>query len=118
MTVTAIARLEITLDEVEPVVQRRVAPEIAPLNFTVDGKPRQLILPATITASGQETNVATGCLGFGLIQVPVTGLPVTGIRCAGRSAARIAAIAIVGSRALFRHTATIAAPACRHRMDG
>ena len=45
-------------------------PEIAPLNFTVDGKPRQLILPATITVSGPETNVASGCLGLGLIQVP------------------------------------------------
>ena len=46
------------------------APEIAPLNFTVDGKSRQLILPAVITVTGPETNVASGCLGLGLIQVP------------------------------------------------
>jgi DNA-binding transcriptional LysR family regulator len=46
------------------------APEIAPLDFTVDGKSRRLILPVVITVTGPETNVASGCLGLGLIQVP------------------------------------------------
>jgi len=46
------------------------APEIAPLNFMVGGKIRQLVLPATITVTGPETNVASACLGLGLIQVP------------------------------------------------
>jgi DNA-binding transcriptional LysR family regulator len=46
------------------------APEIAPFNFVVDGKPRQMLLPADITVTGPETNVASACLGLGLIQVP------------------------------------------------
>jgi DNA-binding transcriptional LysR family regulator len=46
------------------------APEIAPFNFVIDGKPRQMLLPADITVTGPETNVASACLGLGLIQVP------------------------------------------------
>ena len=46
------------------------APEIAPFNFMTDGKPRQMLLPAAITVTGPETNVASACLGLGLIQVP------------------------------------------------
>jgi DNA-binding transcriptional LysR family regulator len=46
------------------------APEIAPLGFMVGGKTRQMVLPATITVTGPETNVASACLGLGLIQVP------------------------------------------------
>ncbi|MDI4657151.1 LysR family transcriptional regulator [Xanthobacter autotrophicus] len=43
---------------------------IAPLVFTVAGKVRQLTLPAALTVTGPETNVAAACLGMGLIQVP------------------------------------------------
>lgn len=46
------------------------APEIAPLNFIVDGRPQFMVLPAAITVTGPETNVASACLGLGLIQVP------------------------------------------------
>lgn len=46
------------------------APEIAPFNFTTDGKPRRMVLPAAVTVTGPETNVASACLGLGLIQVP------------------------------------------------
>lgn len=41
-----------------------------PLEFTVDGKPRHLTLPAAISVTGAETNVALAKLGLGLIQVP------------------------------------------------
>jgi DNA-binding transcriptional LysR family regulator len=44
--------------------------EIIPLAFSVDGKPRRLTLPANVTVTGPETNVASACLGLGLIQVP------------------------------------------------
>ena len=44
--------------------------EIIPLVFGVDGKTRQLTLPANVTVTGPETNVASACLGLGLIQVP------------------------------------------------
>jgi DNA-binding transcriptional LysR family regulator len=46
------------------------APEIAPFDFTIDGKHRKMVLPAAITVTGPETNVASACLGLGLIQVP------------------------------------------------
>lgn len=46
------------------------AAEIIPLVFSVDGKPRRLTLPAMVTVTGPETNVASACLGLGLIQVP------------------------------------------------
>jgi DNA-binding transcriptional LysR family regulator len=46
------------------------APEIAPFSFMTDGKPRQMLLPTAITVTGPETNVASACLGLGLIQVP------------------------------------------------
>lgn len=46
------------------------APEIAPLNFTIDGKQRRMVLPAAVTVTGPETNVASACVGLGLIQVP------------------------------------------------
>ncbi|MFZ2870946.1 LysR family transcriptional regulator [Zavarzinia sp.] len=46
------------------------APEIAPLNFTIDGKQRRMVLPAVVTVTGPETNVASACVGLGLIQVP------------------------------------------------
>jgi DNA-binding transcriptional LysR family regulator len=46
------------------------APEIAPFNFTIDDKPRRMVLPAAITVTGPETHVAAACLGLGLIQVP------------------------------------------------
>jgi DNA-binding transcriptional LysR family regulator len=46
------------------------APEVAPFDFLVDGKYRRLSLPSVITVTGPETNVASGCSGVGLIQVP------------------------------------------------
>ncbi|WP_293392920.1 LysR family transcriptional regulator [Nevskia sp.] len=44
--------------------------EVIPLTFQVEGSIRRLTLPAMITVTGPETNVAAACLGLGLIQVP------------------------------------------------
>lgn len=44
--------------------------KVSPLAFTVAGKLRELTLPAAITVTGPETNVAAACHGLGLIQVP------------------------------------------------
>ena len=44
--------------------------EIIPLVFGAGGKVRQATLPAMVTVTGPETNVAAACLGLGLIQVP------------------------------------------------
>lgn len=44
--------------------------DIAPLSFTVGGGVRHLTLPARVTVTGPETNVASGCQGLGLIQAP------------------------------------------------
>jgi DNA-binding transcriptional LysR family regulator len=46
------------------------APEVAPFDFLIDGKPRRLSLPSFITVTGPETNVASACTGLGLIQAP------------------------------------------------
>jgi DNA-binding transcriptional LysR family regulator len=46
------------------------APEVAPFNFLVEGKSRRLSLPSFITVTGPETNVASACMGLGLIQIP------------------------------------------------
>jgi DNA-binding transcriptional LysR family regulator len=43
--------------------------EIVPLVFGT-GKARQVTLPAAVTVTGPETNVACACIGLGLIQVP------------------------------------------------
>jgi DNA-binding transcriptional LysR family regulator len=43
--------------------------EIRPLVFGA-GKARQVTLPAVVTVTGPETNVACACIGLGLIQVP------------------------------------------------
>jgi DNA-binding transcriptional LysR family regulator len=43
---------------------------IIPLAFGVDGKVRRMTLPTMLTVTGPETNVASACLGLGLIQVP------------------------------------------------
>jgi DNA-binding transcriptional LysR family regulator len=43
--------------------------EIRPLVFGA-GKARQVTLPAVVTVTGPETNVACACMGLGLIQVP------------------------------------------------
>lgn len=45
-------------------------PSIAPLAFHVEGRIREMILPAVITVTGAETNVASACAGLGIIQVP------------------------------------------------
>jgi DNA-binding transcriptional LysR family regulator len=44
--------------------------EIIPLVFRVGEQVHQRLLPATMTVTGPETNVAAACLGLGLIQVP------------------------------------------------
>jgi DNA-binding transcriptional LysR family regulator len=44
--------------------------DIIPLAFGVDGKVRRMMLPAMLTVTGPETNVASACLGLGLVQVP------------------------------------------------
>jgi DNA-binding transcriptional LysR family regulator len=44
--------------------------EITPLVFCAAGKVRQVTLPSTVTVTGPETNVASACLGLGLIQSP------------------------------------------------
>jgi DNA-binding transcriptional LysR family regulator len=44
--------------------------EILPLVFGTGGKTRQVTLPAVVTVTGPETNVACACIGLGLIQVP------------------------------------------------
>jgi DNA-binding transcriptional LysR family regulator len=44
--------------------------EILPLVFGTGGKTRQVTLPALVTVTGPETNVACACIGLGLIQVP------------------------------------------------
>ncbi|MFP2923836.1 LysR family transcriptional regulator [Pyxidicoccus sp. 3LG] len=41
-----------------------------PLEFMLDGAPRNVTLPATVTVAGAETYVAAARLGLGLIQVP------------------------------------------------
>jgi DNA-binding transcriptional LysR family regulator len=43
---------------------------ITPLDFRDQDGVRQILLPATITVTGPETNVASACTGLGLIQVP------------------------------------------------
>ncbi|MER9230443.1 LysR family transcriptional regulator [Mesorhizobium sp. M0664] len=44
--------------------------EVVPLAFLVKGKVNRITLPAMMTVTGPETNVAAACLGLGLIQVP------------------------------------------------
>jgi DNA-binding transcriptional LysR family regulator len=44
--------------------------KIIPLVFSTAGKVRQVTLPAMVTVTGPETNVASACLGLGLVQVP------------------------------------------------
>ncbi len=44
--------------------------EISPFAFRVGADVRRIILPAMMTVTGAETNVAAACLGLGLIQVP------------------------------------------------
>jgi DNA-binding transcriptional LysR family regulator len=43
---------------------------VLPLDFTVDGAPRNVLLPTTVSVNGAETYVAMARLGLGLIQVP------------------------------------------------
>ncbi|MER8672120.1 LysR family transcriptional regulator [Mesorhizobium sp. M1156] len=44
--------------------------EVVPLAFLVKGKVNRITLPAMMTVTGPETNVAAAGLGLGLIQVP------------------------------------------------
>jgi DNA-binding transcriptional LysR family regulator len=43
---------------------------LLPLEFVVDGKVRNIMLPATVSVSAAESYVAAAKLGLGLIQVP------------------------------------------------
>ena len=44
--------------------------EVLPLEFTVDGKPRDIVLPHRITANNSDTMHDLARMGFGLIQAP------------------------------------------------
>lgn len=44
--------------------------EVIPFVFGRGGKIRHVTLPSMLTVTGPETNVASACLGLGLIQVP------------------------------------------------
>ena len=44
--------------------------EILPLVFRDGDQTREVMLPSVVTVAGPETNVACGCHGLGLIQVP------------------------------------------------
>jgi DNA-binding transcriptional LysR family regulator len=44
--------------------------EIIPLAFRAGGEIHRVTLPAMMTVTGPETNVAAACVGLGLIQVP------------------------------------------------
>jgi DNA-binding transcriptional LysR family regulator len=44
--------------------------DIIPLVFGSGSDARQVRLPAMMTVTGPETNVACACMGLGLIQVP------------------------------------------------
>jgi len=46
------------------------SPEISPFTFKVGATERRVTLPAMMTVTGPETNVAAACVGLGLIQVP------------------------------------------------
>jgi len=43
---------------------------LLPLEFTIDGEPRDIALPATVTVNAAESYVAAARLGLGLIQIP------------------------------------------------
>jgi DNA-binding transcriptional LysR family regulator len=45
-------------------------PAVAPFAFEVDGETMTMLLPSDITVTGPETNVASACVGLGIIQVP------------------------------------------------
>lgn len=45
-------------------------PTVAPLEFIIDGVVQTLLLPTDITVTGPETNVASACVGLGIVQVP------------------------------------------------
>lgn len=44
--------------------------DVLPLEFMVNGKPLEVVLPARITVTGADTSAALACLGFGIIQAP------------------------------------------------
>jgi DNA-binding transcriptional LysR family regulator len=44
--------------------------DIRPLAFAVDGRVQRMTLPSMLTVTGPETNIASGCQGLGLVQVP------------------------------------------------
>jgi DNA-binding transcriptional LysR family regulator len=44
--------------------------DLVPLIFGTGGNARQMKLPAMVTVTGPETNVACASMGLGLIQVP------------------------------------------------
>ena len=44
--------------------------DVLPLEFVIDGKIRNIILPATVTVNAAESFIAAARLGLGLIQIP------------------------------------------------
>jgi DNA-binding transcriptional LysR family regulator len=44
--------------------------EIRPLVYCAAGKVHRMTLPVTVTVTAADTNVASACLGLGLIQAP------------------------------------------------
>ena len=47
-----------------------VQPAVAPFSFQVGDEIKTVLLPSDITVTGPETNVASACIGLGIIQVP------------------------------------------------
>lgn len=45
-------------------------PAVAPFAFEIEGETKTILLPSDITVTGPETNVASACVGLGIIQVP------------------------------------------------
>jgi DNA-binding transcriptional LysR family regulator len=91
---------------------------LAPFAFTVAGKVQERTLPAVITVTGPETNVASACAGLGLIQVPRY-----------RVASELASGSLVEVlqefppsplpvHVLYSHAPAFGAPSRVHRLDG
>jgi DNA-binding transcriptional LysR family regulator len=94
--------------------------DIVPLIFGAGGNARQVKLPAMVTVTGPETNVACVRLHGPRVD-PGAALSRRFRACrrrAGRGAGRLSAVAAARPRPLLPHAATVAASACVHRLDG
>jgi hypothetical protein len=93
--------------------------DIVPFVFAADGKARQVTLPAMVTVTGPETNVACACMGLGLIQVPRYRVSSgTRQRRAGRGARWLSALAVADPCSLFAYPPAVTAPTGVYRLDG